>query len=432
MRKVGTVAGALLGAIVLAGTATAKAPDPIKASRACRKTIGASLSKLALTGVTVLDACHAARDKGKVSGDCNDLAIDDDKGKFAKAKASAIANLTKKCLAGDPVLGNYPSDPVGSFLPYVLDEVQGSAIALLGSPAIQGDKAKIGCHGAIAKASAKDLSEIVKGAVKCQNATDKTASAFGSLLGDCVLTPSKSGPKGEAAIAKKCTGIAGADVGSCDPLPGCVTAASGAAGQVLAAAMYNAKPGCGNTIVEQGEECDDGNQLNTDACIQCKRATCGDGFVEAGVELCGDAPPDACENPSPSTCQVTPCATDGQQKSVTVRFSAPGVNVTGLVVALDYPETEVQIPGTGSATSVTDRVTVTPSGLPAIVDRDYELQVSLAGLSALTPGDFFSVQLDECTASTIDQYACIVRSASDDAVPPNDVTSKVHCSVVFQ
>src|SRR5262245_16329594 len=44
---------------------------------------------------------------------------------------------------------------------------------------------------------------------------------------------------------------------------------------------------CGNGQVESGEECDDGNQSNTDACVVgCKSARCGDGIFHEGVEEC--------------------------------------------------------------------------------------------------------------------------------------------------
>ncbi len=47
--------------------------------------------------------------------------------------------------------------------------------------------------------------------------------------------------------------------------------------------------GCGNGVVDPGEECDDGNQDNTDGClVSCRIARCGDGFVHAGVEECDD------------------------------------------------------------------------------------------------------------------------------------------------
>lgn len=47
---------------------------------------------------------------------------------------------------------------------------------------------------------------------------------------------------------------------------------------------------CGDNYVQTGvEECDDGNDDDTDACVKnCKTATCGDGFVQVGVEDCDD------------------------------------------------------------------------------------------------------------------------------------------------
>ncbi len=44
---------------------------------------------------------------------------------------------------------------------------------------------------------------------------------------------------------------------------------------------------CGNGILEEGEQCDDGNQDNTDACTnRCEANVCGDGFIYSGVEQC--------------------------------------------------------------------------------------------------------------------------------------------------
>lgn len=46
---------------------------------------------------------------------------------------------------------------------------------------------------------------------------------------------------------------------------------------------------CGNEIVEAGEDCDDGNADEADACLStCVDASCGDGFVHEGVEACDD------------------------------------------------------------------------------------------------------------------------------------------------
>lgn len=46
---------------------------------------------------------------------------------------------------------------------------------------------------------------------------------------------------------------------------------------------------CGNGITEAGEACDDGNDNNTDACLDtCVEAACGDGFVQTEKEFCDD------------------------------------------------------------------------------------------------------------------------------------------------
>lgn len=421
--------GGIIAVALLAGGSTVSAAST-KESRNCRKVIGSKFSKVVQTGLGIVDACHKSQDKGKFAGDCNDLASADLKAKLPKAEDGANKGVGKKCLAGDPVLGNYANgNPGGAFFPTAESAIESTGTALLGAPQIQGDKAKIKCHAAISKAAVKDVAEILKNAVKCQTGVDKLAATFGELAGDCSVTAATSGPKGEAAITKACGTITGADVGSCDPLPTCVTTNATATGQALASAIYGQPtPGCGNTIIDPGEECDDGNEITTDGCIACKLATCGDGFVEAGVELCGDSTTDACTSPSQSTCVVTPCAAAGTTRKVTVRFAKPAaVTIGGLVIALDYPENQVQIPGTGGG--VTDRVTVVPSGLMTIDDREYEVQVSVTAFP-IDPGQFFSVQFDDCTAvtaPTLDEFACVVRSASDDL--GGDVTNQVTCSV---
>ncbi|EDM77225.1 putative lipoprotein [Plesiocystis pacifica SIR-1] len=46
---------------------------------------------------------------------------------------------------------------------------------------------------------------------------------------------------------------------------------------------------CGNGVVEGDEACDDANDDNTDDCLDdCTAASCGDGFIQAGVEACDD------------------------------------------------------------------------------------------------------------------------------------------------
>jgi cysteine-rich repeat protein len=53
---------------------------------------------------------------------------------------------------------------------------------------------------------------------------------------------------------------------------------------------YQCGAGCGDAVVQWGEQCDDGNQVQTDSCLNnCMNATCGDGHILAGSETCDDA-----------------------------------------------------------------------------------------------------------------------------------------------
>jgi len=45
---------------------------------------------------------------------------------------------------------------------------------------------------------------------------------------------------------------------------------------------------CGDGTVDPGEACDDGNDDDSDDCVRCNPATCGDGAVHAGKEQCDD------------------------------------------------------------------------------------------------------------------------------------------------
>jgi cysteine-rich repeat protein len=62
---------------------------------------------------------------------------------------------------------------------------------------------------------------------------------------------------------------------------------------------------CGDGQKQEGEMCDDGNSVDTDACVACSAAKCGDGKVQRGIEACDDGngdDTDACTN----ACTVTP------------------------------------------------------------------------------------------------------------------------------
>ena len=57
----------------------------------------------------------------------------------------------------------------------------------------------------------------------------------------------------------------------------------------ISCAQDGCTPVCGNGVMEVGEDCDDGNLENSDACLNsCKNAKCGDGVVQQGAEQCDD------------------------------------------------------------------------------------------------------------------------------------------------
>jgi cysteine-rich repeat protein len=63
---------------------------------------------------------------------------------------------------------------------------------------------------------------------------------------------------------------------------------------------------CGDQATRAGiEECDDGNLIDTDACARCKNATCGDKFVWAGRETCDDGNDDRTDGCV--DCQLVSC-----------------------------------------------------------------------------------------------------------------------------
>lgn len=65
---------------------------------------------------------------------------------------------------------------------------------------------------------------------------------------------------------------------------------------------------CRNGVIDPGEECDDGNSRNDDACVDgCRDAFCGDGFVHDGVEQCEPPNTIGCS----ATCVTLPYCGDG-------------------------------------------------------------------------------------------------------------------------
>lgn len=78
----------------------------------------------------------------------------------------------------------------------------------------------------------------------------------------------------------------------------------------ICAGKFGDKPYCGDAKVAPSEECDDGNAENTDACVDCRLAECGDGYVWASVEVCDDGNSisgDGCD----ADCNKEPVCGDG-------------------------------------------------------------------------------------------------------------------------
>ena len=61
---------------------------------------------------------------------------------------------------------------------------------------------------------------------------------------------------------------------------------------------------CGNGVLDAGEQCDDGNTINTDGCTsQCLTNVCGDGIIRSGIEYCDDGNVNARDGCS-ATCSI--------------------------------------------------------------------------------------------------------------------------------
>ena len=83
--------------------------------------------------------------------------------------------------------------------------------------------------------------------------------------------------------------------------------------QTSEATTSEPEPVCGDAIEDRSEECDDGNDIDTDECVSgCVTAICGDGHVKMGHETCDDGNDidnDECKN----DCTLASCGDNTTQ-----------------------------------------------------------------------------------------------------------------------
>lgn len=96
--------------------------------------------------------------------------------------------------------------------------------------------------------------------------------------------------------------------------------------------------------------------------------------------------------------------------TVALAFDAAGDSAAGVTVDVDYPEAEVDIPGSGSQVPGISNLTGVAGGLFSFGDSDTQVSVGLVSLGqAIPPGPFAAIELD-CLpgklAPLIDEFAC--------------------------
>ena len=220
---------------------------------------------------------------------------------------------------------------------------------------------------------------------------------------------------------------------------------------------------CGNTRLDAGERCDDGNLSDHDGCTTaCQPARCGDGVVLTGSEDCdgpdlnggscaivgkggqlrcgascqydlsactidytptptatprangcGDgllSPEESCAA-CPADCQPQSCATGGASAPVTVSLTLPS-QATAIEISLAYRTDTVSLP--------------TPPGgrvrslaMPAIPLRSTDVGGYRLTIRAQNPkiesGRFAGVQFDACAgapAPGADDFVCVVTTCT--------------------
>jgi|GEM_PF-2625580 cysteine-rich repeat protein len=115
---------------------------------------------------------------------------------------------------------------------------------------------------------------------------------------------------------------------------------------------------CGNDILNAwwGEECDDGNVINTDSCLNtCENARCGDGIVMTGIEQCDDGNSiegDRCSN----LCALEACGNGVVENTISDGATRTAIHeIENYLNTLDS-DGILDIDGNGSSDALTDGI----------------------------------------------------------------------------
>lgn len=127
--------------------------------------------------------------------------------------------------------------------------------------------------------------------------TSTTASTTSTATSTTTLEPTTSpltGTTTDPGPTATDSGPTTTDPATTEPATASSTETSSTSTTTGDTTMVPPAPICGNGILEDFEQCDDGNAIETDDCANCLDAFCGDGIVHAGVEEC-DEDGDNCE-----------------------------------------------------------------------------------------------------------------------------------------
>jgi len=308
----------------------------------CAAAVGSEVRALGKFAAQGQDKCHGLANKvAVVSGFCNDvngapLTVVDG-GKYVKARSKSLDKLhgpSGKCPSpqADAALDVLPGGNLVNKLGSIEELVTERGDTVLGGANLGGDANKIRCFKAISATRRAVADKMMNTAITCQK---KNASPGQALLPTCLDDTSLASflAARSNALQAACTGLSGAQVGSCEPLPDCVIEAALAEGKVLASHAY------------PGETCTKG----------------------------------------------TPAA---QARTASVSINTP-TDLGGITVLIRYPRFDAGIPENGSDIDPT-RITNTSLAFIDAFDLDDALKVSALDPNGFASGHLFDVEFDVC------------------------------------